>query len=646
MTRGKLQTAVAVALCALSLRAATVQLPMPRPDATGVAGAPRLFWSLAGENVFPQGDFEEGSGGWGGQVVTATPERPALQGTNYLRLTPFGTGSLQTSCRIALPNTTEKLIWSFGVAGYGADARIYSTNGPVINGKVIPTLLVTESFTNYGANSGWGFYSMDVSAFAGQTIILAINFGFTDGISREIDDVRVTIQPRDVAFDVYLDNVLLGRTTNNWWQLKDLTQFHVYSWRVDAIEGGARIRGPGWRFTTASGWPAQDIRIVTMPASVCPGTLVPVEAFVRDLLGLRTPGQSGVRFTAFAENVASSQIVISEIDVGDRDGIEFINASTNTLSLSGSSVQILAPSNAIPVQTIRFPTGSTLAPGQMFTIVEGGQNVWPEMRMTNVNWGDAGLLQAGVVLRNVGSNVIDCAFIDLTAETNKYHHVHLSAVSELDWRSDPIVNVAAGQTVQRFRNRDFNNREDWTTGAASFGAMNTGLTTPFDLGFGPWNLAWTNATKVVGGTGVTTAIQFPSAAKNVQIVARQSSAVFGISEPFDVVEPAFCLSLLGPTDIREDAGTVDVRIALGSPAASDVIVNLSSSNPGVLALPTAVTIPAGASEAVFAAQVINNDLLEGRKTVSVQASAPSYTPATLNASAMDDETATLQIVGP
>ncbi|HUS37750.1 MAG TPA: hypothetical protein VM680_20540, partial [Verrucomicrobiae bacterium] len=82
---------------------------MPRPDATGVAGAPRLFWSLAGENVFPQGGFEEGPGGWGGQVVTATPERPALQGTNYLRLTPFGTGSLQTSCRIALLNTTEKL---------------------------------------------------------------------------------------------------------------------------------------------------------------------------------------------------------------------------------------------------------------------------------------------------------------------------------------------------------------------------------------------------------------------------------------------------------------------------------------------------------------------------------------------------------
>jgi hypothetical protein len=160
---------------------------------------------------------------------------------------------------------------------------------------------------------------------------------------------------------------------------------------------------------------------------------------VRDVYGLRTEGQSGVRLTAFAEGVAPPQIVISEIDVGD------------------------------PVQTIRFPTGTTLAPGQAFTIVEGGQNVWPEMRMTNANWGDAGILQAGVVLRNIGSNVIDCAFIDLTPETNKIHNLHRSGVSELEWRSEPITNVVAGETLQRFRNRDFNNRGDWTTGAPSFG---------------------------------------------------------------------------------------------------------------------------------------------------------------------------------
>lgn len=80
--------------------------------------------------------------------------------------------------------------------------------------------------------------------------------------------------------------------------------------------------------------------------------------------------------------------------------------------------------------------------------------------------------------------------------------------------------------------------------------------------------------------------------------------------------------------------------------ATNLIVALASSDPGELAIPATVTVPAGAARASFDLWVTDDALLDGSQSVTVQASAPGIRKGTRSIPIHDNETATLSILPP
>jgi hypothetical protein len=142
-------------------------------------------------------------------------------------------------------------------------------------------------------------------------------------------------------------------------------------------------------------------------------------------------------------------------------------------------------------------------------------------------------------------------------------------------------------------------------------------------------------------------VLIPTPSLNARILASGGNPVFhGLSDAFQVVEPGFCLTLTPPENVMEDAGTAQVRLSIGAPAATDLLVTLRSSHPSVLEAPPTVMIPAGSMEADVEIKPVNNTLLEGVKLISLTAETANYSVAGANLKIIDDEKASLSIVAP
>lgn len=91
--------------------------------------------------------------------------------------------------------------------------------------------------------------------------------------------------------------------------------------------------------------------------------------------------------------------------------------------------------------------------------------------------------------------------------------------------------------------------------------------------------------------------------------------------------------------ILTDAGRVAIRTAFDS----DIQIALSSSDPSEADVPTFVTIPAGQTSAVFSITVVDDDLLDGSRVLSISASASGFTPVEQSVTIHDNESAELQL---
>ncbi len=98
------------------------------------------------------------------------------------------------------------------------------------------------------------------------------------------------------------------------------------------------------------------------------------------------------------------------------------------------------------------------------------------------------------------------------------------------------------------------------------------------------------------------------------------------------------LSLELPADAAEGDGLIGGgRVSTAESETFDVQVNLASSVPGRLAVPETVTILAGQTEVSFDLTVIDDDVLNGRETVTVSATAGGFTTATASIAIRDNE---------
>jgi len=94
-----------------------------------------------------------------------------------------------------------------------------------------------------------------------------------------------------------------------------------------------------------------------------------------------------------------------------------------------------------------------------------------------------------------------------------------------------------------------------------------------------------------------------------------------------------------PAAFAENAGaSASVgSVGISSPAVSDLLVSLSSSNPNAATVPASTTIPAGQTNATFPIAAVDNVLSDGSRTVTITATAAGYTAGTVQLTVTDDE---------
>jgi uncharacterized repeat protein (TIGR01451 family) len=103
-----------------------------------------------------------------------------------------------------------------------------------------------------------------------------------------------------------------------------------------------------------------------------------------------------------------------------------------------------------------------------------------------------------------------------------------------------------------------------------------------------------------------------------------------------------------PPWVLEQQGTVvgAAQVSLPVPVAADLTVQLTSSDPAQVMVPASVVIPAGSTSAVFNLTPVDNEILDGTRTVLISASAPGHIRAGGELQILDDEFAVLTLSVP
>src|SRR5262249_44807208 len=109
--------------------------------------------------------------------------------------------------------------------------------------------------------------------------------------------------------------------------------------------------------------------------------------------------------------------------------------------------------------------------------------------------------------------------------------------------------------------------------------------------------------------------------------------------------PVYRLAVAAIPSVTEGDGTLRGAgvVTLAAPAAHTLVVQLSTSDPTRLRVPPSIVIPAGTLSGTFDITVINDALLNGSSTVSVQAIVPGYFSESASVVVNDDETAGLRL---
>lgn len=626
----------------LVLKTAGVEFSKPTPNhrESYVRATPLLGWVYSETNLLSNGGFEQGLEMWtvtGLQLVRGTA---AAEGTNYLA----GRGTLSRT--VELPTGYGALSLNFKLRGYGTlQFSVLSAENEQ---------LTRASFDIRAVNTSgdlWLGRSIDLAEFAGQTVKLVFQLTSVE-TTPLIDDIQINPTPRDVVFDIYLGSPysmnFLGRTNSTSWSAPRLLPWHPYTWRVEAITTTSTNRSRNWEFTTGSGYLPEggyNIALEGIPAAVCTNEPLNLLTFFTDVSGFATPlSRSKIKLFATAADARPASILITEVNMGD-DALEFVNASTQTLSLSNWTVVLYDSQTYTNGVSVRLPTNAVLTAGQLFTMVwTQAMPEWPTVRMPSVTWGDAPNGYYGaVVLRDRQSNLVDCVVIDQAAAVRGlpvYRHIPW-----LHWNSQPITNFQRGMTYSRTGMADSNTRVDWVLAPASIGQMNSGVTLPFLNGFGEFPFSPNVITNLNPVT--TNLLEFSTTGSNVIIYAERTNYPYasGRSAPFQLLSAERCAEVTGPSSLVENSSaTFELKLASATP--HEIRVPIRSSDSRRLPVPESILIPAGASAQSFSLTVPNDDLLQGLMVVTLFADPPGYASSSCEVSIEDDDKAEISVSGP
>ncbi|MCX7872354.1 MAG: M36 family metallopeptidase [Verrucomicrobiae bacterium] len=220
---------------------------------------------------------DEGVGGWlvsdGGLNTGIAGEMENYSGAYTAWCVQYGFGKHRMWQEIFIPETvvSATLSWYARIINRSGT---YNTNNyfrvEILNqsNQVLRTVYRTEE--NTPLNTEWTHYMADLSQFKGKTIRVSFVEQDSNGnLFVGIDDVSLNIVSAIMpSFDVYLSTnlspdsfVLIGTTTNSYFELKNLAPDTIYYWRVVANFQSAEISSPIWQFWTRSSNQPPSVKI-------------------------------------------------------------------------------------------------------------------------------------------------------------------------------------------------------------------------------------------------------------------------------------------------------------------------------------------------------------------------------------------------
>lgn len=106
------------------------------------------------------------------------------------------------------------------------------------------------------------------------------------------------------------------------------------------------------------------------------------------------------------------------------------------------------------------------------------------------------------------------------------------------------------------------------------------------------------------------------------------------------------LAISAPSTVNENAGSAQGTVTVATAPAGAVSVTLTSSNTASLQVPAAVTIPAGQTSVNFAITVVDNNVIDGARSVVLTAHVANWTDGTKTITVADNENSNLTLNAP
>ena len=155
---------------------------------------------------------------------------------------------------------------------------------------------------------------------------------------------------------------------------------------------------------------------------------------------------------------------------------------------------------------------------------------------------------------------------------------------------------------------------------------------------------WSRTSVATGSTPVTTEFTLPAnlpqASYSLVVIANGIA-----SDPYQF-NPFTHLTLTVPASVTEGSAPLTGTVTASSAPATNLVVALSSSDATQASVPSTVTILAGQTLTNFSITIVNDNLLNGSRTVTLTGSATGYANGTAPIVINDSKTATLTVSVP
>ena len=541
--------------------------PSPADQRLGVAVTADLAWLGGVGEIVRNGGFETGDfAGWGiqniglggftindGKLDPQSFDGPSLPFAGDFSIVTDQTGGghhvLYQDILIPADARNATLRWVDKIRNHSTQYhfnQFFQVEIRDSDDEVLAVLFTTAP--GFPLTNDWTARSFDVSKFRGQTVRLAFveedHQGYfnihLDNVSVYLDDNGLTTY--DVYFgtnDPPVSADFKGNASTNFWSLPDLDLTTTYYWQIVSRRGDATNAGPVWQFTTR-GIGNVD-RLEFGPLASNQVVDVPFGATVSardDINNIETNFLGSVTLRAYRGSSNVSAIVITEVEAGIDDRIEFMNVSGRRINISNWQITTYDSfSWPAPRSTITIGTNTTVPFGGVFMVNAFGlaPGRYPQFYTgTNIVWNFAAVSNyIAVLIRDANGEPVDffCA-----ALANPPQITQPFTISQDEWSGLPVgVNTNANLTYQRVGSTDTGSAADWVRATNSLARRNLALELPFSPRF-PVEMTPSAVSNFVHGVW-SGDLTFKEPAPVITVVADDGRRHIGIAGPFSASVP-------------------------------------------------------------------------------------------------------------